>query len=113
MKISQCAACLAIALTGLAITSNASATPGFSEPAPNSSIRLCIARIADRANYNNAGRVLHEVDSKERRVSGHKMIIETTVFAAEDGQAIREYATVCSVSDDQETKSFKIREKGR
>lgn len=111
MKISKFAVSASLALAGLVFSSSTFAMPGFSEEAPMSSVKLCVAQIGEQANYEGAGRVRHEVDSKERRVSGHKMTIKTTVFGANDDEAIREYATICAVSDKSETKKFKIKEK--
>jgi hypothetical protein len=111
MKISKYAVSTSLAIAGLVISSNAAALPGFSEQAPASSVQICVAQIGEQANYEDAGRVRHEVDSKERRVSGHKIWIETTVFSANDGAVIREYVTICAVSDDAETKRFTIRQK--
>ena len=111
MKISKHAVATTLAIAGLVFSGSASALPGFSTPAPESSIQSCVAQIGAQANYNGAGRVHHEVETKDRRVSGHKMNIKTTVFDLENGKPIREYATICAVSDDAETRKFKIREK--
>jgi hypothetical protein len=111
MKIVNNAVSVSLAVAGLVVSSSALAVPGFSEQAPMSSVKICVAQIGEHANYDSAGRVRHDVDSKERRVSGHKIIISTTVFDADGGQAIREYATVCVVSDNAETKRFAIKEK--
>ena len=111
MKISKYAVSTSLAITGLILSSITFAMPGFSEQAPESSIKICVAQIGERANYEGAGRVRHEVDSIKRRVSGHKITIDTKVFGADGGEVIREYATVCSITDDSETKRFKFREK--
>ena len=111
MKISHYAVATSLAIAGVVMSSSAFALPGFSEQAPISSVQQCVAQIGEQANYENAGRVRHEVDSKERRVSGHTITINTTVFGANGDDVIREYATVCAVSDDSEMKRFKIREK--
>lgn len=111
MKISKQAISTSLAIAGLIISSSASAALGFSEQAPYSSIEICVAQIGEQANYSGAGRVRHEVDSKERRVSGHTITVQTTVFGSDGVEVIREYATVCAVSDNQETRFFKIREK--
>jgi hypothetical protein len=111
MKINKYAVSTSLAIAGLIISSNAAALPGFSEQAPASSVQLCVAQIREQANYEDAGRVRHEVDSKERRVSGHTIRIDTTVFSALGDEVIREYATICAVSDDAETKRFTIRQK--
>jgi len=111
MKISKYAVSTSLAIAGLIVSSNAAALPGFSEQAPASSVQICVAQIGEQANYEDAGRVRHEVDSKERRVSGHTIKIDTTVFNANGDDVIREYATVCAVSDQSETKRFTIRQK--
>lgn len=102
----------AVAVAGLVVSGSAFAMPGFSEQAPASSIDVCVAQISDNANYERAGRVRHEVDSQARRVGGHTIHVETTVFNEDSGEVIREYATVCAVNDKQETKKFRMKEKG-
>lgn len=111
MKISKKAVSIAVAVTGLAISGGAFAMPAFTDQAPSSSIELCVAQIGDEANYENAARVRHLVDSKERRFSGHTIMIDTIVFGAGGDQVIREYSTVCAISGDAETKGFRIKEK--
>ena len=114
MKIRQSAASAvstSLAIAGLVVSSSAFALPLASEQAPESTIKQCIAEVAEHANYEDAGRVRHVVDSKERRFSGHKLIIDTTVFGIDGSEVIREYATVCSVSDGAELRHFKIKEK--
>ena len=111
MKISKAAVSTAMAVAGLVISSSAFAMPGFSEQAPESSIKQCVAEIGEQANYQNAGRVRHLVDSRERRSSGHTMTIKTTVFGIDGTEIIREYTTICAVTDHAETARFKIKEK--
>ena len=111
MKIHRAAVSTSLAIAGLVITSSAFALPENSEQPPESSIQQCVAEIGEHANYNSASRVRHVVDFKERRFSGHKFYIDTTVFGIDGSEVIREYATVCSVSDEAETKRFKIKEK--
>ncbi len=111
MKISKYAASTALAIAGLVFSASAFAMPGFVEQVPMSSVEQCVVRIGEQANYENAGHVRHEVDSRERRVGGHTMTIKTIVFGEEGSEVIREYATVCAVSGKSETKKFKIREK--
>lgn len=112
MRTIKVAAVTSLAIASLAISANAFALPGLSQEAPRSSVDLCVAQIADQANYEDAVRVRHEVDSKARRISGHKIFVTTTVFGVDGDEAIREYATVCSISDKAQTKKFKIKEKG-
>jgi len=111
VKINKAAVSASLAIAGLVFTSNAFALPGLSKPAPESTIQICVAQIGEQANYQDAGRVVHKVETKERRVSGHKLTIDTTVFGADGAIVIREYATICAVSDDSVTRKFKIRQK--
>ena len=111
MKISKYTFATSLAVAGLLFSGSASALPGFSKIAPESTVNLCVAQIGEQANYEGARRVHHEVESKERRVSGHKLLIKTTVFGVDDDAAIREYMTVCAVSGQSETTKFRMREK--
>ena len=55
--------------------------------------------------------MLHDVQTEERRVSGHKMSIRTIVYG--DGDTIiREYASHCAIDDHEEIRQFKIRQTG-
>tara|TARA_R110002096_G_scaffold101547_4_gene224555 strand:+ start:9275 stop:9613 length:339 start_codon:yes stop_codon:yes gene_type:complete len=103
---------VAAGVASLAVCGSAFALPGFSEQAPASSIEICVAQISAQANYEHAARIRHEVDSKARRVGGHTIKVDTTVFGADGRAVIREYATVCAVTDKQETRKFTIKEKG-
>ena len=111
MKVSKQAVAVALTFTGLVVSSSAFAMPGFTRPAPDGSIRQCVALIGEEANYNEAVRVRHVVDSEERRVGGHTILIDTKVFGADGTQLIREYATFCVVTADAEPRKFRIREK--
>ena len=111
MKISKYAVSIPLAIVGLVFSASAFAMPAFVKPVPMSSVEQCVVQIGEQANYENAGHVRHEVESEERRVGGHKMIIKTIVFGADGDEVIREYATVCAISAKSETKKFKIREK--
>lgn len=111
MKISKNAVSVSLAILGLVISGSAFAMPGFTKQVPMSSVEQCVVQIGEQANYENAGRVRHEVDSEERRVGGYTLTIKTFVFGADGSEVIREYATFCAVSGKSETKKFKIREK--
>jgi hypothetical protein len=111
VKAQKTAVSTSLAIAGLIFSSSAFAQPGDSEQPPESSIQQCVAQIGEQANYDDAARVRHVVDFKQRRVSGHKFYIDTTVFGNDGSEVIREYATVCAISDDAVTKRFKIKEK--
>ena len=111
MTINRTALSTTLAIAGFVISAGAFATPDFPQPAPMSSVELCVVEIGKAANYDEAGRVRHEVDSKERRVGGHTITIDTKVFAEDSTRLLREYSTVCAVSAFSEIKLFKNREK--
>lgn len=103
---------VAASVASLVVCGSAFAMPGFTERAPASSVEVCVAQIAEQANYDHAARIRHEVDSKARRVGGHTIKVDTTVFGADGHAVIREYATLCAVTDKQETRAFRMKEKG-
>ena len=111
MKISKAAISTSLAIAGLVVSSSAFALPPASEQVPDSTVKQCVAEVGEQASYKDAGRVRHVVGSKEQRFSGHKLTIETTVFGVDGSEVIREYATVCAVSDDAKLRRFKIKEK--
>lgn len=110
MKIAKTAA--AISLIGLFGANVAMALPGFDDAAPQSSVDTCVAAVDAQADYEEGTRVLHNVETSKRRVSGHIMSIQTLVYAEDGDTLIREYKTNCAINDDAEIKRFRIREKG-
>lgn len=102
---------IALSLAGLLATNVAFAVPDFSAEAPQSSVDTCVAAVDKNADFANASTVVHNVETEERRVSGHKMAIHTVVL--DDSETvIREYASNCSINGQDEIKRFKIRQKG-
>lgn len=99
-----------LTVAGLFCSGPLSAMPNRAEAAQRSSVDLCVAQIGDQANYEEASRVLHNVDSKERRVGGHIMRIETLVYATDGEHAIRRYSTTCSVARSNEIRLFRLRQ---
>lgn len=83
---------------------------GFYEVAPNSDVDLCVSEIKAHADYTDAGRVRHEVESVKRRSVGYSLKIDTTVYSASDDKAIREYTAVCVVTGGKKPLKFTIKE---
>ena len=83
----------------------------FTKYAPQSSIESCIAEVYSFAKLDHARGVVHNVETRELRVSGHKMHIQTLVYG-EGEELIREYAANCSVNGQDEILRFRIHEKG-
>ena len=111
MRIINIKTTLSLALMGLLFTvAAAQADYGYIDVAPQDKIDLCVAAIAEKANYDEANYVRHEVSSKPRATIGHTLSISTLVFDKNDGQLIREYRTLCAVSNRPEPVAFKIRE---
>jgi hypothetical protein len=102
---------IALTLAGLLAANVAVAVPGFSAEAPQSSVETCVAAVDENADFANATTVVHNVETEERRISGHKMAIRTVVLS-DDETVIREYASSCSINGQDQIKRFKMREKG-
>ncbi len=103
---------VAIALAGLFAANIAFALPGFSTEATQQNVDRCVAEVAEYADYNRAGRVIHNIETEDRLVSGHTMRIQTLVLDATGDRVIREYKASCAINDQAEIKRFRIRRKG-
>lgn len=105
---------IAVSLTLVALfaANVAFAVPGFTTDAPQRSVDTCIAQVGTAADYEAGASVVHDVETSDRRVSGHKMRIRTMVLAEDGATVIREYFTSCAINDQNEIQRFKIRQKG-
>ena len=101
----------AIGLIAIVMGSSAIAA-GFDEVAPQHDVNLCVSEIGNQADYTGAVRVRHEVESTKRRTVGYSLAIKTTVFAENDGEAVREYKAMCVVAGGETPLRFKIRAVG-
>lgn len=101
-----------IAVLGLVISAGAQADPLFPKNAPQSTVDLCVQQIGEYANYDDARRVRHKIESEELRSIGHKLRIDTRIYGDAEDQVIREYATTCAVGNSQRPLTFRIRELG-
>ena len=109
MKISKTA--VSVALASLFAANVAFALPGFTKDAPQSSVDTCLAEVSANANYENGTTVYHNVETEERRTSGHKMSIQTLVYGNDGETVLREYAAHCAINDKDEINRFTIRQK--
>ena len=103
---------LSLTMIGLFAANVAFAIPGFSTEASPASVDACLAQVADKADYANARSIIHSVETEDRRVSGHKMSIQTIMYSDNGETVIREYASTCAVNGQDEVQRFKIRQKG-
>ena len=102
---------ISLTLMGLFAANVAFALPEFTQDAPQSSIESCVAEVDSFADLKDAKTVLHNVETRERRVSGHKMHIQTLVYGEND-ELLREYASNCSINGQDEILRFRIHQKG-
>lgn len=104
---------VSLMLVGLFAANIAFALPGFTTDAPQSSIDTCVAEVVNHADLTNAASVVHNVKTEDRRVSGHKLRIQTLVLAADGDTVIREYAAACAINDQSQIRRFQIRQRGK
>ena len=100
--------------TAIAMTASIIAIPAFAAPVAankyeqaelDQEVRSCIAELGQQADYSDASEVRHEIVVTKRKTLGHRLDIETSVFADGD-EAIRAYATRCIAYRDN--KPFRI-----
>lgn len=65
------------------------------ELAPQVKIDACLAEVDEKADYTDAGKIRHVIESKLSRRGTHRLSISTQVLDESDGSTIREYASVC------------------
>lgn len=88
------------------------ATSKYEQAEIDKEIASCVAEVASRADYTDAGQVQHEVVITKRRTIGHKLNIRTSVYSEGDSEMIREYMTRCVVYRDNKPVRFRISELG-
>ena len=108
MKTASTAASISLAAFGL-FASNAAIAEYVAEETPTRSIEACVAEIGGHADYSDASRVLHKLETTGRRSLAHRLTFTTKVFGDGD-ELIREYATKCIVYGDDEPVYFEIEE---
>ena len=96
----------AVVLSALTASSPAMAA-GFYTAAPPRDIDRCVALVRERADFAEASRVRHDVTSKRRTV-GFVIEIDTTVYAPESGDVLREYESVCVATGGKSPSRFRI-----
>jgi len=96
--------------TGLLLASSSTVSAGSTlwTKATETEIDACVAAVTERADYSDAMRVRHDIESSERRSIGHRLVIDTKVYG--DGGVLREYRAVCVVTGDAGPLSFEMHE---
>lgn len=99
-----------LAVVGLFFSSGSMAASVFDDGASDVSIELCVAQVAEQANYDDASRVRHEVGTTTRRSVGHLLHIDTKVYGVDGDQLLREYSVTCVVGYNGVPRTLKVRE---
>ncbi len=73
-------------------------------------VNACIAEVRERVDYRDAERVRHDVTAIERRTVGYTLEIRTSVFGANERDAIRAYAATCVVNGANPPLRFAMKE---
>ena len=88
-----------LALLGLTMTCDAYADSNRDQRRTMKHVRSCVAEIAKHANYDDASRAIHWVDTlKQKNLVELEIRIETTVYAVDGEPATRKYETSCLVA---------------
>ena len=100
-----------LGIFALLALNNADAATLRSDVAPEDKIDACVAEVAEQADYSQAARVRHVVESSLKLTNKHKLRIETQVLGETDDTVIREYAAICIAPDGGRPVTVKIRER--
>ena len=102
---------ISLSIIGLFLANPGFATSVFDGEAPRSSVDICVAEVANNADYSDANNVRHSVASKPRSVSGYTVSIRTIVYGANDEDIVREYSSHCAINKQEQIRHFKIRQR--
>ena len=98
-----------LALLGLTMTCDAYADSNRDERRTMKQVRSCVSEIAKHANYHDASRVTHWVDTlTQKNLAELDIRIETTIYAADGEPATRKYKTSCLIAGMGHLVDFRI-----
>ena len=109
MNCNYCLMTTILAL-GLFFSASANAATLDRDAAPQPAIEQCLAEIREHTDVSDASRVHHDVESRQLRMIGHVLKIETQVFDSPDSEAIRQYAAICKIGIGNKPFKFRIAE---
>jgi hypothetical protein len=100
---------VSLSLATIALSFSLPAMAEFSaEEAPDRSINSCVTEIGLHADYTDATRVRHELESTGRRSLAYELKFATRVIGNSNDDVIREYNTKCVVYGDEKPVHFEI-----
>jgi hypothetical protein len=98
-------------LLGLSLTCEANAETERDNRAITDPIKACVAEIGERANYEDADRIVHYVTALDQKNIVQKSItIETAVYVDEDSDTARVYTASCITGDLGKIVKFRLLE---
>lgn len=101
---------ISLTLAGLYILAAPAGAATVAESGVEHEVNSCVAEVRERMDTTDATRVRHDVLAIERRTVGYTLKISTSVFGADEGEAIRAYATTCVVNGNNKPMKFSISE---
>ncbi len=108
-RIKPITSLITLALFTLAALGDANASSERSKRHTSEQIQACISRIARHADYDNASRVVHWIDTaKQRSLVEMEIKIATSVYLSNDNAVTREYMAFCVVGTMGDLIKFRI-----
>ena len=111
MNKAQLIASIYLGVFGVLAFNGADAATPRSNVAPQDKIEACIAEVAEQADYSEAAKVRHIVESSLYVANKHKLRIETQLLRENDDTVIREFASICVAPNGDKPVTLKTRER--
>lgn len=101
---------VSLALIGLFAVSATTHAATVEESGVANEVNACVSQVREHLDYTDATRVRHDVKAIERRTVGYTLKISTSLYSAEENEAIRAYVATCIVNGDNPPLSFDMEE---
>ena len=111
MNKAKLIASIYLVVFGVLAINSADAATSSRDVAPDNKIEACIAEVAEQADYSEAAKVRHIVESSLYVKDKHKLRIETQVLRENDETVIREFASICIAPNGARPVKVKTRER--
>ncbi len=101
---------ISLSLAGLYFLAAPVGAATVAETGVEHEVNSCVAEVRERMDYSDAIHIRHDIVAIERRTIGYTLKISTSLFGADEGEAIRAYATICVVNGNNKPMKFSISE---
>jgi len=101
---------ISLILAGLFVLATPAGAATVAESGVEHEVNSCVAEVRERVDYSDATRIRHDIVAIERRTVGYTLKISTSLFGADEGEAIRAYATICVVNGNNKPMKFSMSE---